>query len=242
MQAVAAFGYARCCVLHSSVAASPGAAVGTAGALVVGMNSTKTAKLSPAQQRMLLTAADANGELQWMDWGNRHSGRSACAWDRTAGTLQAAGLLTTQLSPARKVTLTDAGRARAATLKTKTYHIHSTIGGATLGYERAASPEAAWAQLGRRVGSAEAPTEGTVIEPANDWVEALGVRVLFSDGVPVRVSADDVVDEHGGHSPSATRAAKAALVELGWPEARIPHGLWAGAEGEGEVVAPVAIY
>ncbi len=78
---------------------------------------TTTTKLSPAQQRMLLTAAAADGTLQWMDWGNRHSGRSACAWDRTASTLQAAGLLTTQLSPSRKVTLTDAGRARAATLK-----------------------------------------------------------------------------------------------------------------------------
>lgn len=128
------------------------------------------------------------------------------------------------------------------TTETKTYHIHSTIGGTTLAYERAESPEAAWAQLGRRIGSSEAPTAGTVIEEANDWVESCGVQVLFSAGIPVRVSADDVVDEHGGHSPSATRAAKAALVELGWPEARIPHGLWAGAEGEGEVVAPVAIY
>lgn len=44
MQAVAAFGYARCCVLHSSAAASPGAAVGTAGALVVGMTSTNKLK------------------------------------------------------------------------------------------------------------------------------------------------------------------------------------------------------
>ena len=38
MQAVAAFGYARCCVLHSSAAASPAETVGTAGALVVGMS------------------------------------------------------------------------------------------------------------------------------------------------------------------------------------------------------------
>lgn len=77
----------------------------------------KTTKLSPAQQRMLLTAANAGGTLQWMSWGDRHSGRSARAWDRTASALQAAGLLTTQLSPSRKVTLTDVGRARASALK-----------------------------------------------------------------------------------------------------------------------------
>lgn len=45
MQAVAAFGYARRCVLHSSAAASPAAAVGTAGALVGGMSdATMTAE------------------------------------------------------------------------------------------------------------------------------------------------------------------------------------------------------
>lgn len=37
MHGVAAFGYARCCVLHSSAAASPAETVGTAGALVAGM-------------------------------------------------------------------------------------------------------------------------------------------------------------------------------------------------------------
>lgn len=45
MHGVAAFGYARRCVLHSSAAASPGAAVGTAGALVGGMSdATMTAE------------------------------------------------------------------------------------------------------------------------------------------------------------------------------------------------------
>ena len=45
MHGVAAFGYARCCVLHSSAAASPAETVGTAGALVVGMSdATMTAE------------------------------------------------------------------------------------------------------------------------------------------------------------------------------------------------------
>lgn len=61
MQEVAAFGYARRCVLHSSAAASPAETVGTAGALVGGMSD---ATIKTGWQVNSASVSEHNGGLR----------------------------------------------------------------------------------------------------------------------------------------------------------------------------------
>jgi hypothetical protein len=72
---------------------------------------TTPKKLSPAQMRLLKNAATPTGDRTPF-LGNRHAGRAAAAWYRTADSLERMGLVTTvREGDASRARATDAGRA-----------------------------------------------------------------------------------------------------------------------------------